>query len=87
MGGTLICVSGVTLADCGDVPARPIGQLVLKGKTQALPVFEPLPPELPAGYAPLADYRAAYEALAAQLIAFDDLARSSGAKEPMAKAA
>lgn len=71
--GTRICVSGVTLADCAGAPARPIGQLVLKGKTQALPVYEPLPAEVPPAYAPLADYQAAYEALAAE--APDALAR------------
>jgi adenylate cyclase len=71
--GTRICVSGVTLADCGAAPARPIGRLVLKGKSQALPVFEPLPPDLPPGYAPAAAYQAAYQALADQ--APDALAR------------
>lgn len=63
--GTRICVSGVVAAACPDVAMRPIGELVLKGKTQALAVFEPLPDPLPAAYAPPADYRAAYDALAA----------------------
>lgn len=71
--GTRICVSGVTLADCPGAPARRIGQLVLKGKTQALPVFEPLTDEVPGPYAPQADYEAAYAAMAA--LAPDALAR------------
>ncbi len=71
--GTRICVSGVTLADCGAVPARPIGRLVLKGKTQALAVFEPLTDEVPGPYAPTADYQAAFDAMAAE--APDALAR------------
>lgn len=42
--GTLICVSEATLSGCPDMPARPIGRLVLKGKSQPLMVFEPLDP-------------------------------------------
>lgn len=62
--GTRICVSGQTLADCPDLPARPIGRLVLKGKRQDLAVFEPLSAEVPGPYAPLDEYQAAYAALA-----------------------
>jgi adenylate cyclase len=44
--GTLVCVSEATLSGCADVVARPVGRLVLKGKSQALKVFEPIvPPE------------------------------------------
>jgi adenylate cyclase len=39
---------------------RPVGQLVLKGKSRPLAVFEPLAAALP-GSAPLADYLAAYD--------------------------
>lgn len=41
--GTRICVSGATVVDCGDFNGRPIGTLVMKGKTQGVPAFEPLP--------------------------------------------
>ncbi|MDO8274962.1 MAG: adenylate/guanylate cyclase domain-containing protein, partial [Serpentinimonas sp.] len=77
--GTRICVSGHTLADCGDLPARPIGRLLLKGKSQDLAVFEPLCAEVPSAYAPPDEYQAAYEALAQQheeaLARFADLAQ------------
>ena len=39
--GTLICVSEATLQGCEGAPARPIGRLLLPGKTQALMTFEP----------------------------------------------
>ncbi len=42
--GTLICVSGATLGACPGWPARPIGQVVFKGKTQPIAVFQPLDP-------------------------------------------
>ncbi len=61
--GTLICVSEATLSACVHVSARPVGHLVLKGKKNALQVFEPLPETHPPGYAPTAMYLAAYEAI------------------------
>lgn len=60
--GTRICVSEATLSGC---PAdtnrvRPVGQLVLKGKTRAIKVYEPLPDAMPEAYAPTEAYTAAY---------------------------
>jgi adenylate cyclase len=43
--GTTICVSQATLNGCAGWPARPIGQVLLKGKTQTLQVLEPLAPQ------------------------------------------
>lgn len=40
--GTRICVSEATLSNCPNIPARPIGRLLLKGKTLAVKTFEPL---------------------------------------------
>ncbi|NPU84623.1 MAG: adenylate/guanylate cyclase domain-containing protein [Syntrophaceae bacterium] len=40
--GTRICVSEATLAGCPDAAVRPVGALVLKGKTRPLAVYEPL---------------------------------------------
>ena len=40
--GTLVCASEATLAGCPGALSRPIGRLVLKGKSQPLMVFEPL---------------------------------------------
>lgn len=62
--GTRICVSEEILRDCADAVVRPIGRLVLKGKTKPLGVYEPIVGA--EGYAPLDDYRSAYAALAAE---------------------
>lgn len=43
--GTRMCVSEVTHAECKGIPFRPMGQVIVKGKTQALGVFEPLSEE------------------------------------------
>lgn len=40
--GTSICVSHETKTQCPDTVFRPVGRLVLKGKTEAIEVFEPL---------------------------------------------
>lgn len=63
--GTRICVSAATLEGCEGMPVRPVGELLLKGKTQALLVYEPLRSQDP-GYAPLQDYAQAYAAMQAQ---------------------
>jgi len=60
--GTLMCVSKAILSHCPEWPARPIGQVVLQGKTQPVAVFEPLDPER-GGDAP---YAAAFELLRQQ---------------------
>lgn len=40
--GTRICVSGALAAKVGDFKGRPVGDLVLRGKTEPLRTFEPL---------------------------------------------
>lgn len=62
--GTRICISANTLAGCPGAVARPVGRLVLKGKTEPLEVLEPVTPNDNGGRAPLDDYRAAYALLA-----------------------
>lgn len=62
--GTRMCVSIDTLCGCTDVAARPVGHLLLKGKTQALEVWEPLAAQVP-GAAPLEAYLQAYRATSA----------------------
>jgi adenylate cyclase len=59
--GTLVCVSAATLAACPDWPARPIGRVVLKGKSLPLAIFEPLDPQAAPGDDH--DYRAAFTLL------------------------
>lgn len=43
--GTRICVSEKVAEQIPDFHGRPVGSLTLKGKTEGLTVFEPLPPE------------------------------------------
>ncbi len=60
--GTLMCVSAETLRNCPNWPARPIGQVLLKGKKQPIAVFQPLAPD----HAGDADYDAAFALLQQQ---------------------
>lgn len=79
--GTRICVSENTLSGCTGVVTRPVGRLVLKGKTEPLMVFQPIHNGLEVPGAPLDDpqYAAAYALLTqdpvAARIAFEQLAR------------
>ena len=67
--GTRICVSEAIVSQVSGVPFRPVGELVLRGRTQSLQAYEPLV---------LAD--AATEVTTAYMAAFDLLAaRSPGA--------
>jgi len=61
--GTRICVSAATVAAIADFRGRPIGALLLRGKSAPIEVFEPLAngADLAAGEA----YEAAYRCLAA----------------------
>ena len=40
--GTLVCIAGTTVAQCHDHFFRPVGALILKGKTEAIEAFEPI---------------------------------------------
>lgn len=40
--GTLVCISEATLSGQPDLPVRSVGRLVLKGKTKALMVYQPI---------------------------------------------
>ncbi|MCM2340501.1 adenylate/guanylate cyclase domain-containing protein [Rhodoferax sp.] len=79
--GTRICVSENTLSGCTGVVTRPVGRLVLKGKTEPLMVFQPIHNGLEVPGAPLDDpeYAAAYALLTqdpvAARVAFEQLAR------------
>jgi adenylate cyclase len=75
--GTRVCASGATVAQCEDIPFRPIGDIVLRGKSVPIGVFEPieasgLDPEF------VEMYRQAFAALAAgesnALVMFEALA-------------
>jgi len=43
--GTQICISGTTVAQCANHFFRPVGALILKGKTEAIDAFEPMTEE------------------------------------------
>jgi adenylate cyclase len=43
--GTKICIAGTTAAECPRHFFRPIGGLVLKGKTESIEAFEPITEE------------------------------------------
>jgi len=58
--GTCVCVSGSTVARCENMAFRPIGDLVLKGKTLPIPTYEPVADALN-GH----EYGAAFERLRA----------------------
>jgi adenylate cyclase len=62
--GTRICISGTTVALCPGFSGRPAGALVLKGKSEATEVFEPLPPDRMNGES-LALYLTAFERMRA----------------------
>lgn len=59
--GTEICVSEAILAGCPNAAMRPVGRLVLKGKTEAIRVFEPITADREKKHAPLASYLEAYQ--------------------------
>jgi adenylate cyclase len=69
--GTRVCISEAMLAPAMDparpppVQLRPVGQLLLQGKTRALSVLEPLCPQ-DATQAPLPNYLAAFQAMQTQ---------------------
>lgn len=72
--GTWMCVSETTLRACPEWPARPIGQVVLKGRTQALQVFEPQDPQQAEDEPYLAAFTLLKNRQPQALAAFEDLA-------------
>ncbi len=61
--GTWVCVSKATLEGCAAVAVRPIGRLVLKGKTESLRAFEPVAATRTGQCASPVDYGAALSLL------------------------
>jgi adenylate cyclase len=57
--GTRVCVSQAIMEGCPNVPVRPVGRLLLKGKSQPLQTFEPLAAAVSVAYATRAEYEAA----------------------------
>ncbi|NQU57772.1 MAG: adenylate/guanylate cyclase domain-containing protein [Rhodospirillales bacterium] len=73
--GTRVCISRVTASACPDKAFRPVGALVLKGKSQGIDVFEPLSDEA-AGSPSVVAYLKAYD-----LMQRDDPAAAEGFRE------
>ncbi len=75
--GTRICVSGATAERCEGQKFRPVGSLVLKGKTEGVKVFEPISEGIAAS-SRNAEYSEAFELLQSKSpearAAFSDLA-------------
>ena len=79
--GTRMCVSQQILDGCTDAAIRPVGRLVLKGKSRAIHVFEPLQTTDAAACAQPEAYQAAFNLLlpgdqqnpAGALLAFEAL--------------
>ncbi len=63
--GTRICVTEETVAECPNLKFRPIGDVVLKGKTKPVGLFSPVS-EADAATNVTADYMAAYALLKAE---------------------
>ncbi len=62
--GTSVCISGETVKKCHNFVGRPVGRLVLKGKSKGTEAFEPLTEEALKS-PPVQSYLAAYELMAA----------------------
>jgi adenylate cyclase len=62
--GTRVCVSGSATRSCEGIGFRPVASLVLKGKTDGIDVFEPVP-EGSVAESGLEGYRAAFRLLEA----------------------
>jgi adenylate cyclase len=60
--GTQICIAGTTVAQCPNHFFRPIGALILKGKTEAIEAFEPITEDI-ANSPLMVHYREAYASL------------------------
>jgi adenylate cyclase len=59
---THVCVSGATVEQCPDFIGRPVGQLVLKGKSRVTMAYEPLT-AVEATEPRITEYQAAYRLL------------------------
>jgi adenylate cyclase len=75
--GTRICIAGSTAAQCEGFIGRPVGTLVLVGKTEGIEAFEPLTRQAASSHR-ITAYRQAFETLdepdGAALAAFSALA-------------
>jgi hypothetical protein len=79
--GTHICVSHAAQEACPGVPFRPLGLVVVKGKTTALGVYEPLTEERDRTEY-MARYREAYQHLEGNADDADELFEALAVENP-----
>lgn len=77
--GTRLCISGDTASRCADVVLRPVGDVVLKGKQQALELFSTWNADTDA---PMDDYKYAYYELSADRDTARDLFEKMASGHP-----
>jgi len=63
--GGRVCVSGSTVERCHNTKFRPVGELVLKGKSESVAAFEPVPNGVKR-HSGIDEYMAAYRLLCAE---------------------
>ena len=61
--GTRICISAITADKCPGLKFRPVGNLILKGKTDALATIEPLTDDQYGSAIDISSYMAAFKAM------------------------
>ncbi len=61
--GTRICISEITAAKCAELKFRPVGNLMLKGKSQGLAAVEPVIENDGGSMIDISAYMAAFEAM------------------------
>ncbi len=79
--GTRVCISAATKAFCTGVIFRPVGGLVLKGKTEVIEAFEPIADKY-YNETSFTDYLAAFELLSNNEIAAKDAFRVICSEHP-----
>lgn len=76
--GTRVCISGTTIEQCDDGTFRPVGELVLKGKSESVAAFEPVQ-DGDKTHCSVDEYMAVFSMLSAEdPLALDEFRRLAG---------
>jgi adenylate cyclase len=79
--GTRICVSGATTKACHSTKFRPVGELLLKGKSESVAAFEPMPNDGRSQNG-VGEYTAAYRLLSTEDSGAESAFRELAARYP-----
>jgi len=79
--GTRVCVSGATAQGCEGVLFRPVGELILKGKSESVAAFEPIS-DSGEGLASIDEYMSAYRLLSEEDPGAEDAFRKLANRHP-----